>query len=245
MENYPTKSDGKGVKPARVVCSAGHFIRYAGQTGTGVYYQPKAGWDAGAVAAYEWNQMSRDERLKLLVLHWQYHDCNGFKNTAIDAKPSPGMLESISGGAGEYRRIPIRVDDLPTKRDIMDYILKNFNALIPEHFRDAIPNSSTNPLCGELPYWPYVLWHDSNIPTNILKGDSTMPGPVDSTQFGLYTVAVFNPANGDVLLEPKVVTAKSQDSAKNKAVGLLASNLPEGKNLDEVLDEVNVWVRPF
>lgn len=88
-------------------------------------------------------------------------------------------------------------------------------------------------LCGQ-PFKPFFY-----------KGDSTMPGPVDATQFGLYTVAVFNPANGEVLLDPKVVTAKSQDSAKNKAVGLLANNLPEGKNLDEVLDEVTVSVRPF
>lgn len=67
--------------------------------------------------------------------------------------------------------------------------------------------------------------------------------------FRLYSVAAFNANNGDVVLEPTVVSAKSEDSARNKAVSLLCDLeiVIDGEEveLDKALDTLTIVVRPF
>lgn len=77
---------------------------------------------------------------------------------------------------------------------------------------------------------------------------------VSESRFNLFTVAVFNPNNGDVVLEPTVVAATNEGSARNKATALLCgveytpSDAGEDATpltLDKALDVLEVRVRPF
>lgn len=68
----------------------------------------------------------------------------------------------------------------------------------------------------------------------------------NETPYKLYRVAVFNPNDGKILVEPFVVSALSNQAAHNKAVAKLATAVTEnGSTLDQLLDTAEVVVRTF
>lgn len=74
---------------------------------------------------------------------------------------------------------------------------------------------------------------------------STEGENIMSDTYRLWQVAAIDPVTGNVVLPVTQVSAKNESTAKNKAVGMISKNLPEGQELDVVLDEVEVVVRPF